>query len=48
MVEIEESVRCKHSWEDCVNSYSSMCDNCTRNEIVKSKEDHYKSAVRLK
>lgn len=41
--EIEESVRCKFSWEDCDNSYSSFCDCCVRNDISKQKiGDYYK------
>ena len=40
---IEESLRCKHSWEDCDNSYSSACDYCMRNDITKRKiGDYYK------
>ena len=41
MVEIEESLRCKHSWEDCDNSYSSACDYCIRNDISERMIDDY-------
>ncbi len=42
--EIEESLRCKFSWENCDNSYLSICDYCERNDISKQKiGDYYKN-----
>lgn len=42
---VEESLRCKHSWEDCVRSYSSVCDYCKRNDISKQKiGDYYRKS----
>lgn len=38
---IEESVRCKHSWKDCDNSYSSTCDYCIRNDLCEEKKGDY-------
>jgi len=38
---IEESLRCKFSWKDCDNSYSSVCSYCERNDISKQKTDDY-------
>lgn len=44
---IEESVRCKFSWEDCMNSYTSTCDHCERNDISKQKiNDYYKGGIK--
>ncbi len=44
---IEESLRCQHSWEDCGNSYSSVCDYCTRNVISKQKMgDYYRTVIK--
>lgn len=41
---IEESVRCKHSWNNCIVSYSLKCDKCIRNEISTQKiGDYYKN-----
>lgn len=43
--EIEESLRCKFSWEDCDNSYSSTCYYCERNDISKHKiGDYYRKS----
>lgn len=38
---IEESVRCKHSWEDCDVSYSESCYYCVRNKVAEKKVDDY-------
>ncbi len=38
---IEEHSRCKHSWEDCNNSYSSACNYCIRNDLCEEKKGDY-------
>ena len=43
LIDIEESLRCEFSWENCNNSYSSACDYCERNDISRQKiGDYYK------